>query len=201
MSTPTPLVLEPATIEDLPAITELWFTVFNDPGMRHLIPDTPGARDWFTAANRTDMLTKPYQKYIKVIDPDTKDAQGQTRIVAYAKWDLAMPDERGARFPPWHGDMPGQDCDAFFGGLEKNRRRVMDDKKHYYLDMLGTHPDYRCRGAASMLVRWGCELADREGVAAYIDASKAGVPLYAKHGFVDHSDPAVPSEVAPMARG
>ena len=69
------------------------------------------------------------------------------------------------------------------------------------LDMLGTHPDYRCRGAASMLVRWGCELADREGVAAYIDASKAGVPLYAKHGFVDHSDPAVPSEVAPMARG
>lgn len=42
-----------------------------------------------------------------------------------------MPDERGARFPPWHGDMPGQDCDAFFGGLEKSRRRVMGDKKHY----------------------------------------------------------------------
>jgi hypothetical protein len=36
----------------------------------------------------------------------TKDAQGRARIVAYAKWDLAMPDERGARFPPWHGDMP-----------------------------------------------------------------------------------------------
>ncbi|KAJ5208052.1 hypothetical protein N7449_002431 [Penicillium cf. viridicatum] len=201
MSTPTPLVLELATIEDLPAITELWFTVFNDPGMRHLIPDTPGARDWFTAANRTDMLTKPYQKYLKVIDPDVKDAQGQARIVAYAKWDLAMSDERGARFPPWHGDMRGQDCDAFFGGMEKNRRRVMGDKKHYYLDMLGTHPDYRCRGAGSMLVRWGCEIADREGVGAYIDASKAGAPLYAKHGFVDHSDPALQSEAAPMARG
>ncbi|KAJ5500734.1 Acyl-CoA N-acyltransferase [Penicillium expansum] len=179
MSTPNSLVLEPATIQDLPAITELWFTVFNDPGMRHLIPDTPGARDWFTAANRSDMLTKPYQKYLKVIDPNTKDAQDQARIVAYAKWDLAMPDERGARFPPWHGDMPGQD----------------------YLDMLGTHPDYRRRGAGSMLVRWGCEIADREGVRAYIDASKAGVPLYAKHGFVDHSDPAKPSDIAPMARG
>ncbi|KOS41871.1 hypothetical protein ACN38_g7252 [Penicillium nordicum] len=200
MSTPTPLVLELATIEDLPAITELWFTVFNDPGMRRLFPDTPGTRDWFTAANRTDMLTKPYQKYLKVIDPDTKDAQGQARIAAYAKWDLAMPDERGPRFPPWHGDMPSPDCDAFFGGLEDNRRRVMGDKKHYYLDMLGTHPDYRCRGAGSILVRWGCEIADREGVGAYIDASKAGIPLYAKHGFVDLSDPAVPSEGAPMAR-
>lgn len=42
-----------------------------------------------------------------------------------------MPDERGPRYPPWHGDSPGQDCDAFFGGLEKSRRHVMGDKKHY----------------------------------------------------------------------
>ncbi|OQE46325.1 hypothetical protein PENCOP_c001G04652 [Penicillium coprophilum] len=201
MSTPSPLVLELATLNDLPVITELWFTVFSDPGMRKLFPDTPGTREWFTEANRIDMLTKPYQKYIKIIDPNTKDAQGQARIVAYAKWDLAMPDERGARFPPWHGDMPGQDCDAFFGGLEKERKRVMGDRKHYYLDMLGTHPDYRCRGAGSMLVRWGCEIVDREGVGAYIDASKAGAPLYAKHGFVDRSDVDGPSEVVPMARG
>lgn len=42
-----------------------------------------------------------------------------------------MPDERGDRFPPWHGDMPGQVCDTFFGGLESERRRVMGDRKHY----------------------------------------------------------------------
>ncbi|KAI3144547.1 hypothetical protein CBS147325_5307 [Penicillium roqueforti] len=201
MSTPNPLVLEPATVEDLPAITDLWFTAFNDPGMRRLFPDTPGTREWFTEANRTDMLTKPFQKYIKIIDPSTTDTQGKARIVAYAKWDLAMPDERGDRFPPWHGDMPGQVCDTFFGGLESERKRVMGDRKHYYLDMLGTHPDYRRRGAGAMLVLWGCEIADREGVAAYIDASKAGVPLYAKHGFVDRSDPASPGEVVAMARG
>jgi hypothetical protein len=33
----------------------------------------------------------------------------------------------------------------------------------------------------------GCEVADREGVGAYVDASKDGAPLYAKHGFVDRS--------------
>jgi predicted N-acetyltransferase YhbS len=68
------------------------------------------------------------------------------------------------------------------------------------LDMLCTHPEYRCRGAGSMLVRWGCEIADLEGAGAYIDASKAGAPLYAKQGFVDRSDPASESEIAPMTR-
>lgn len=66
--------------------------------------------------------------------------------------------------------------------------------------MLGTHPDYRKRGAGSMLVQWGCDLADREGAAAYLDASKAGAPLYEKFGFVDHSPPGSESLVASMAR-
>jgi hypothetical protein len=49
-----------------------------------------------------------------------------------------------------------------------------------------------------MLVKWGCDLADRDGVSAYVDASKEGAPLYQKHGFVDYSLPG--SDVASMAR-
>ena len=49
-----------------------------------------------------------------------------------------------------------------------------------------------------MLVKWGCELADREGVSAYVDASKVGAPLYAKYGFVDYSNPG--EDIASMAR-
>jgi GNAT superfamily N-acetyltransferase len=66
------------------------------------------------------------------------------------------------------------------------------------LDTVGTLPDYQWRGAGSLLVRWGCELADKDGVAAYVDASKEGMALYKKHGFVDLSPPN--SEVASMAR-
>ena len=66
------------------------------------------------------------------------------------------------------------------------------------LDTVGTHPDYQRRGAGSMLVQWGCDLADRDGVSAYVDASKEGAPLYQKHGFVDYSLPG--SDVASMAR-
>jgi hypothetical protein len=50
-----------------------------------------------------------------------------------------------------------------------------------------------------MLVKWGCDLADVDGVGAYVDASKAGAPLYQKLGFVDESGPDA-GEVASMAR-
>lgn len=40
-----------------------------------------------------------------------------------------------------------------------------------------------------MLVKWGCDLADKDGVSAYVDASKSGAPLYEKFGFVDRSLP------------
>ena len=49
-----------------------------------------------------------------------------------------------------------------------------------------------------MLVKWGCDLADQDGVAAYVDASKEGASIYKKHGFVDFSPPG--AEVASMAR-
>ena len=68
-------------------------------------------------------------------------------------------------------------------GLLINARLAED------LDMLGTHPDYRRRGAGAMLVKWGCDLADANGVGAYVDATKAGAPLYERYGFVDYSLP------------
>ncbi|KAJ5691970.1 Acyl-CoA N-acyltransferase [Penicillium macrosclerotiorum] len=199
MTTPSALRLEPATLEDIPAIAELWFEVFTDPMMRHLFPPTPGVRQWWEKANRDDFINKPFQRYVKIVDPESNNANGQPRLVAYAKWDLAMVAERGSRFPPWHEDQPAGDCDNFFGSLEKERQRVMGDRKNFYLDMLGTHPEYRKRGAGSMLVKWGCDLADDEGAGAYVDASKAGAPLYEKFGFVDHSQPDTIG-IASMAR-
>lgn len=125
------LRLEPATFEDISTLTEVWFGAFTHPDFRHIWPDTPGVHQWWDEANRHDMLNKPFQRYVKVIDPDSMDAQGRPRIAAYAKWDLSMPDERGRRYPPWHADMPGETCDLFFQREEDERRRVMGKEKHY----------------------------------------------------------------------
>ncbi|KAF9880842.1 hypothetical protein CkaCkLH20_01884 [Colletotrichum karsti] len=165
------LRLEMVTMEDIPTLTEVWFAAFTDPELRRLWPDTPGVRKWWDDANRHDLLDKPFQRYIKVVDPDTLDTNGRSRIAAYAKWDLSMPEDRGRRYPPWHEDMPGEVCDVFFAREENERRRVMGNEKHYCatfqslevrksltmmtpdLDTVATHPDYQRRGAGSMLVK------------------------------------------------
>lgn len=94
--------------------------------------------------------------------------------------------------------MPAAACDAFVGKEENERRRVMGEERHYYLDTLATHPDYRRRGAGTMLVRWGCERAEEDGVGVYLDSSKEGAGLYARCGFVDESLPDA-GDIASMA--
>lgn len=125
------LRLESVTLDDIPALTEVWFAAFTDPELRRLWPDTPGVRGWWDEANRNDLLNKPFQRYIKIVDPQTLDAHGRPRIAAFAKWDLSMPEERGQRYPPWNKDMPATVCDLFFQREEKERRRVMGTEKHY----------------------------------------------------------------------
>jgi hypothetical protein len=122
MPTSSTLKVEPLTIEDTSDITNLWFAAFTDPQMRRVIPDTRSVRKWLEDANINDITTKPFQRYLKVVDTGSKDDQGRLRIAAYAKWDLSMPDERGQRYPPWHEDMPRQLCEEFFDREEKNRK-------------------------------------------------------------------------------
>ena len=57
--------------------------------------------------------------------------------------------------------------------------------------MLGTLPSYRRKGVASLLVDWGVQQADRDGLGCFVDASDEGVPVYRKFGFVGQ----VPFEV------
>jgi GNAT superfamily N-acetyltransferase len=51
--------------------------------------------------------------------------------------------------------------------------------------MLSTHPDHERRGAGSMLVKWGTDIADSLGMKAFVQGSRVGKPLYESHGFVD----------------
>ncbi|KAL4986620.1 hypothetical protein BDW68DRAFT_162948 [Aspergillus falconensis] len=204
------LRLSPMFPADIPDLTTIWFAAFTDPAIRQLFPDTPGVRAWLTAANQHDLHSKPFQKYVKIVDSSARDEHGQKRerIVAYAKWDLSMPEERGERYPLWHCDMPAAECEEFFQREERERERVTGGARHYCtgllsryvlmgpetelmgvdLDTLATHPDYQRRGAGSMLLQWGCDLADEAGVALYVDASRAGAPLYERFGFVDESE-------------
>lgn len=130
---PLTLTLSEVTLADIPAITEVWYNSLYAPEFASIWPDTPTCRRWWDDTNRYDLEYKPFQKYVKVTTPAVVDGQatGEEKIVAYAKWDLAMPDVRGPRFAPWGSQTNVDDADAFFGTLERERKRVCGHAPNY----------------------------------------------------------------------
>ncbi|KAJ0341486.1 hypothetical protein COL922a_002200 [Colletotrichum nupharicola] len=57
------------------------------------------------------------------------------------------------------------------------------NRPHAFLNILFTIPEYRRRGAASLVTDWGVGRADCMGLDVYIEASEGGKPLYEKYGF------------------
>jgi len=71
--------------------------------------------------------------------------------------------------------------------LDNMRKDVWGEppQKFWYLGALAVHPDYQRRGIASMLLKWGLDAADRDGLPLYLEASQPGKPLYLRHGFFE----------------
>ncbi|GKZ73684.1 hypothetical protein AnigIFM50267_010617 [Aspergillus niger] len=171
----------PVTEADLPTMVELWYDAFGDPINRRLYPDTPGARVWLEDYYRAS-LQSPDQHYLKIVT----DTAPTSPLVAFVKWDFNTTTP-GHHFPPRHVDFDQAFCDTFFGGLDQARRTIMGERPHYYLDALITHPDYRRQGAASMLIQWGCDRADQDGIPIWVDSSQEGAQIYQRFGFRDVS--------------
>jgi len=121
----------------------------------------------------------------KLVDEETG------RIAAYAQWgfssqawkkdrelspnkDLKPPKGTNLRLRQKYGAM-----------LAEMDARNLPKEKHFVLMNLVTAPSFRRKGAASQLVRWGLERADREGVIVVLDSSPHGLPLYKTLGFVE----------------
>jgi GNAT superfamily N-acetyltransferase len=51
------------------------------------------------------------------------------------------------------------------------------------LSKLCTDPQHQRRGAGTMLIKWGCDIAQEHGVPAFLEATPAGLPVYQKSGF------------------
>lgn len=53
------------------------------------------------------------------------------------------------------------------------------------LAVLATDPAYGRRGAGSLLLDWGLQLADQDGAVCHLEATQKGYSLYERKGFVD----------------
>ncbi|ROW07983.1 hypothetical protein VMCG_03596 [Cytospora schulzeri] len=176
-ATPTPklLPMEEADLEEAARI-EIWGNPVND--MQKIVMErerTPAGHAKLVERRRKVFREDPMTTFLKIVDPTTGD------IMAWATWYRypAMTEEELARGPePLEWPLP-----QWYLPLMKYRYEVMKGRPHYLLGMIVTAPEYRRRGAASLLVQWGIDKADEDGVEIYLEASEAGRPMYEKFGL------------------
>ncbi|THV53615.1 hypothetical protein BGAL_0046g00210 [Botrytis galanthina] len=74
---------------------------------------------------------------------------------------------------------------AFMKAIGETRKEFteMFHGDEFYLNLLGTHPDFRRRGYATQLLKWGIERSIRDNAPLVLAASAMGEPTYLASGF------------------
>ncbi|KAF4995190.1 hypothetical protein FGRMN_5328 [Fusarium graminum] len=177
-----PFQLRTAVSDDIPSMCKIYYSAFGDTviGSRVFNADIE-ASDKFLGKGFTDDMADPRCVLLVVThktSPDSKDEQ----VVSLAKWNLPgapIKDVPPAEAWPSDGDLAVE----FFGTMTKGHRKFMGDRLHYHLEVICTHQDWQGKGAGGLLLRWGVERADAEGLPCFLEATRKGKPVYEKLGF------------------
>lgn len=78
--------------------------------------------------------------------------------------------------------------EAYFKVSFYSEMETVAGQPYMTLRMLAVHPEYHRRGAGSLLLEHGLEMADRPGLTVYLDCGVCGKPLYERHCFVIKGD-------------
>lgn len=176
------LKLRPATLSDVMALAEVYFSAFSkDPISILVFPRGPSSLKFWTDM-LTEELTDPTTHYLCIYDSSLPSAP----IISFGKWNSpAAPLQEMSSLPTWPDDSDTELANHFFGTLFKKHVEIMGDRKHWYLETLATRKEHQGRGAARMLIRWGLEKADEDMMEAFLEGSPEGKPIYEKYGFVE----------------
>jgi WD repeat-containing protein 48 len=156
------------------------------------------------AEDRKRELTKPNTWHWKIVDTDLEPSSDDPpdnggRTIAFSVWSMhnlkaeaegsneasSIPAEKTDDTP---GFLPPElrldALTSLFTPIEAARKSVMGTSTPFFmLNQLGTHPDHQGRGAASLMLNWGLNKADKEGLVTYLVATVPGRPVYEKRGF------------------
>jgi ribosomal protein S18 acetylase RimI-like enzyme len=139
---------------------------------------------------------KPEAAYTVIRNPDTKE------VVAVAGWTLPTDEEAEDQETPedqeerqaletelYIKSMPPPSNKAlileFMTGLRRLRTQILQGEKHYYLNNIATHSDYRRQGLASRLIEHMLRQADVENTLMYLETSSdnPAAKIYKRLGF------------------
>lgn len=135
-------------------------------------------------ASRTEFLihnalTDPTSHFLKILIPSTGE------IVGWAKWNLCLDKDTSIRSHDliWAEGANLGLIDTFMGEMRRREAKWMEGKRYCLMQSLCVLPKYQGKGLGTRMLQWGLEIADREGVECWIDASPMGLGLYKKLGW------------------
>jgi ribosomal protein S18 acetylase RimI-like enzyme len=163
----------PATAADVPAVARTLAAAFSDdPVFSYCYPDAAARRRilprWFGIVAEANL---PHGA-IHIAD----------EVAAAAVWVPAGVEE-DALMGAALGEVSGRYAET----LDEIFRRmdaIHPHEPHHYLFLLGTSPEWQCRGIGSALLRPMLDECDRDAMPAYLEATSEGSKrLYLRHGF------------------
>ncbi|KAL2855624.1 acyl-CoA N-acyltransferase [Aspergillus pseudodeflectus] len=178
--------IKPAAPGDGAELADVFLESFSDEFNQRLWPRTSDVRSFWAEKFNASIEQAAATSFIVKIE--ALNCESQPVIAALAKWKIysgdACRDEQETKDATGWPEICDTDlCDRFFGTLEKERVNAMGNRPHYYLDMLGTRPEFNGRGLASKLLQWGLSRADEEKVMVFLVSTPQGKRLYERYGF------------------
>ncbi|KAI9647608.1 hypothetical protein NHQ30_003993 [Ciborinia camelliae] len=121
-------------------------------------------------------------RYVVVRDTDTNE------IISQAEWHYYPPESVGDVMELGFVEGSEEEKDYakdMIGTFQAGRREAIKNTKTHLmlLDSITTDPKHQKRGAGSMLVKWGVDMADSLNGEGYLEATDMGRPVYEKFGF------------------
>ena len=178
----------PATVARADDVTELFALAFHeDPTWSWAFPDPERRmehlRSWWGLHVRSAL---PYG-WVWV----TADGGAASLWVPPGKPELSSEDE--AKVQPLLGALLGPHAEDVLALLDRFDSNHPREEPHYYLSLLGTHPEHRGQGKGMALLASNLARIDELGMPAYLESSnRANDHRYERLGFVQVGEFAAP---------
>jgi len=201
-----PLQLHPMSTEDTLSWTRVRALAYYGP-THDLLHTGPISETSIrgVAEDRKREINKPNAWHWKVVDTDLEPSSDDPpdnggRTIAVSVWSMhnvsvikgdekieapSIPVEKADDTP---GFLPPElrldALGSLLGPLRAAQASIMGTSTPYFmLNQLATHPEHQGRGAAKMMLDWGMQKADEEGLVTYLDSTTTGRPVYERRGF------------------
>ncbi|KAK8079832.1 hypothetical protein PG997_007650 [Apiospora hydei] len=136
----------------------------------------------------------PTDQQFKVVDAETGRIAGFARWIVPAALDEILREgfrtysaaesglPEGVDIPEMANGAPAQAWRSFFEPVKASGVK-WDSKHKLNLSLLCVHPSYQGRGLSTALLKPMLDLADQQGITAYLEALENATPVYEKWGF------------------